>query len=582
MANRPHEIFQAGKSLAGGIDRRELMKRAAAVGVSAPAMAAILGGGGRLVSATATQDQTGLVTVSPEGTSTFIRSFNPLIPGQRWPTAAGIHEPLAFRNQVTNELTPWLAESWEFGADNLTLTFALRDGVLWSDGRPFTARDVEFTFGLLAANEGLAGSGAIRAVLPFVESVSADGDASVVVTFKEVFTPGLYDIAGQAIVPMHIWQDIADPVTYTNETPVGTGPFTEVTTFQAQYYEVRKNPNYWQEGKPYVEGFRVPAHTGNDSLTLAAANGEIDWAGSFIPNIEQTFVARDPEHHKYWYPGVGSAVCLHMNHAVKPFDDANVRKAISMALNREQICELAMYGYANPADATGLSDGYADWKSAEAVQAGQEFVTYSVDAANALLDKAGYARSGDTRTAPDGTPLQFELIVAAGFTDYVQATQIIVQNLKEIGIAATMASFDAAVWETMILEGDYQASIRWTSSGATPFNFYRAAMSSATFVPVGQRAVENFHRYQNEEADALLAEFAATSDQAEQLLLTGELQMLFVTEFPMAPLFPGPAWGWCNTARFEGFPTEDDPYALLQIGATESLLVMTTITPVQG
>lgn len=445
-----------------------------------------------------------------------------------------------------------------------------------------TANDVQFTFDLLAKHEGLAGSGAIRSVLRYIASVKADGDASIIVTFSEVFTPALYDIAGQVIVPMHTWKDVPDPVTFTNESPVGTGPFTEIAVFEAQYYEVHKNPNYWQEGKPFVQGLRFPAFTGNDSFSLANSNGEVDWSGHFVPDIEKTYVSRDPEHHKYWYPTVGSVVCLHMNHAVKPFDDIAVRKAISMAMDREQIVAIAMYDYTDPADATGLSDGFTDWKSAEAIEAGKELVTLDVDKANAMLDEAGYASDGDFRTTPDGAALEIELIVAASFTDYVQATQIIVQNLEEIGVRAKVASFDAAVWDAKVLEGDFQAAMRWTSSGATPLNFYRGTMSSSTFVPVGETAVENQSRFQSAEADTLLKQFAVTADEAEQKEIAGQLQMLFVTEFPLAPMFAGPSWGTCNTSRFEGFPSEENPYAILQPGSTEALIVMTTIKPVQA
>lgn len=97
----------------GRIDRRELVRRAALLGVSAPAIGAILAGAGSPATAAAAQGEASaqLVTVSNESTGTWTRAFNPLIPGQRWPTGAGIYEPLAIRNQVSGELVPWLAES---------------------------------------------------------------------------------------------------------------------------------------------------------------------------------------------------------------------------------------------------------------------------------------------------------------------------------------------------------------------------------------------------------------------------------------------------------------------------------------
>jgi peptide/nickel transport system substrate-binding protein len=130
----------------------------------------------------------------------------------------------------------------------------------------------------------------------------------VVFTFGEPFTPGLWDIGEQMIAPEHIFKDVADPVTFTNETPVGTGPFTEIPEFGAQYWELHRNPNYWQEGKPFVQGFRFPSYPSNDAANLATLNGENDWAANFIPDVEATYVAKDPEHFHYWFPSTGDEV----------------------------------------------------------------------------------------------------------------------------------------------------------------------------------------------------------------------------------------------------------------------------------
>ena len=138
---------------------------------------------------------------------------------------------------------------------------------------------------------------------------------TIVITFKQVFTPALYDVGEQMIVPEHIWKDVEDPITFLNENPVGTGPFTGVGAFQPQYYEVLKNPNYWQEGKPYIDGFRAPLYPNNDSANLALVGGEIDQASNFVPDIENTYVAKDPEHFHYWFPAVGSDRSpLHQHH----------------------------------------------------------------------------------------------------------------------------------------------------------------------------------------------------------------------------------------------------------------------------
>jgi peptide/nickel transport system substrate-binding protein len=561
------------------LDRRRLMQTAAALGLSTGAVGGTLS---RIEPVAAQESDLKLVTVSHQQWPSWLRTFNPLLDQDSsiWPTQGGIYEPMLIYNTMTSEIVPWLATAWEFSDDNSTITFTLRDGVNWSDGEPFTSKDVKFTFDLLMEHEGLSGTESVRGVLPYVESVEAPDEKTVAVTFNQVYTPGLYDIGEQMIVPEHIWKDVDDPVTFTNETPVGTGPFTEIGAFQPQYYEILKNPNYWQEGKPYIDGFRAPLYPNNDSANLALVSGELDMASNFVPDIENTYLAKDPEHFNYWFPAVGSTVHLYTNTTKAPWDDPNVRKALSMAIDRDQIVAVAMYDYTHPADGTGLNDAYDTWRSEEAVAAGAEWVTMDVAKANELLDAAGLTRQGDSRVLPDGTPMSYDINVVSGWSDWVSTVQIIAQNLEEIGITAQVQTYDFAAWFDRLQKGEFDLSISWSSGGPTPFGFYRGIMSNVTVVPVGEVTAENWNRYGNEEADALLEQFAATSDQAEQQEIVNQLQMLYAENAPAIPLFPGPDWGEFNTMRFIDFPSEENPYALLAgYENPERLIQLTTIKP---
>jgi peptide/nickel transport system substrate-binding protein len=562
------------------LDRRRLLQTASALGLSATAASGTLS---RIEGVGAQESDLKLVTVSHRQLPSWIRNFNPLLSDDSsvWPTQAGIYEPMLIYNTMTGETVPWLATAWEFSDDNTSINFTLRDGVMWSDGEPFTSKDVKFTFDLLMANEGLPGTQGIRGVLPFVESVEAPDEKTVAVTFKQVYTPGLYDIGEQMIVPEHIWKDVDDPVTFTNEEkPVGTGPFTEIGAFQPQYYEILKNPNYWQEDKPYIDGFRAPLYPNNDSGNLALVSGEIDMASNFVPDIENTYVAKDPEHFHYWFPAVGDTIHIYTNTTKAPWDDPNVRKALSMAIDRDQIVTVAMYDYTHPSDGTGLSDAYDTWRSEEAVAAGAEWVTRDVAKANELLDAAGLTRQGDTRVLPDGTPMTYDINVVSGWSDWVSTVQIISQNLEELGITAQVQTYDFAAFYDRLQKGDFDLSIYGSTGGPTPFNFFRSMMSTATVTPIGEVAAENFGRYGNEEADALLEQFAGTSDEAEQQEIANQLQMLYAESAPAIPLFPGPNWGEFNTMRFIDFPSEENPYALLAgYENPERLIQFVTIKP---
>ena len=566
-------------------DRRRLVQGAAAAGFSASGLGVALTRMG--ATDVAAQDaEAGLVTVSQEQQQTWIRNFNPLLSGDviRWPTQAGIYEPMIIYNTAKGEIVPWLATEYAFSEDNLSLTFTTREGVTWSDGTPFTAADVAFTFNLLVENTGLVGSGAVRAALQYVTAIEAPDPSTVVFTFDQVYTPGLYDLGEQVIVPEHLWKDIADPVTFTNENPVATGPFTEIARFESQYWELRKNPNYWQEGKPYIEGFRFPAYVSNDAANLATLNGENDWTANFIPDVEKTYVEKDPDNFHYWFPPFGDTVQLYVNTTKAPFDNVDVRKAISMAINRDQIVAIAMYDYTHPADATGLSDAYERWKNPAAIEAGQSWVTLDVDAANEMLDAAGLVRQdGGTRILPDETPLRYDLNVVSGWSDWVSACQIMAENLKQVGIEVSVKTYDFAAWIDIVQKGEFDLSIGWSAGGPTPFNYYRGQMSSTTFNEIGTISPENWHRFVSEEADTLLEQLASTSVFEEQKAAADELQLLYAENAPSIPLFPGPQWGEFNTQRFEGFPSEEDPYAILStFTAPDRLIVMTTIKPKAG
>jgi peptide/nickel transport system substrate-binding protein len=500
------------------------------------------------------------LTINVEQQSTWVRNFNPFSPDARLQASQGtIYEPLMIFNKSTGKLVPWLASSYSWNSDNTELTFKIQPNVLWSDGQPFSTRDILFTFDLLKNNPALLNN--IGSILTDnIESWTAPDDSTVVFKFKVVHTPALYLLANQLIVPEHIWKDVKDPVTFTNENPVGTGPFTEVTKFEDQIYVIEKNPHYWQAGKPYFQGLRFPAYPGNDQANLALANGELDWAGNFVPDIEKTFVAKNSQDFHYYFIG-GDGVLLYVNPNLKPFDNADVRKAISMGIDRKKVVDVAEFNYIPPLDATGLSEEFKDWKNPDAVAAGT-WTNYDVKTANDMLDKAGLKKGADgIRLDQDGKPMKYSLLSPNGWTDWNSACQIISQNMKDLGIDITLDTPEQNTWQEEVFQGKFQWSLGWSSGGATPYEFYRGQMSNLTVLPIGTDANENWNRFVDPQADKLIEQFGQTSDPAVQKDLMNQLQMLFVNDAPALPLFPGPDWYEYVTTRFTGFPTKEDPYA---------------------
>jgi peptide/nickel transport system substrate-binding protein len=400
--------------------------------------------------------------------------------------------------------------------------------------------------------------------------------------FQRVFIPGFDEVAAQQIVPEHVWSAVPDPVAFPNEQPVATGPFTEVRVFRNQVYELGRNPHYWQPGKPHLDALRFPAYPSNDRANLALVFDEVDWAGNFIPAIDRVFVGRNPRDHHYWFPLTGSTIFLYANTTRAPWNDVRVRKALSMAIDRGLLVDVALHRYSRPADATGLSDAYVAWRDSAAIAAGT-WVRHDVAAANALLDEAGFRRGADgIRRLPDGRPWQYEILTVAGWSDWVRATQVISRGLAGVGVRAAVRTYDFSAWFQRVQEGNFDLSLGWSFEGPTPYPFYRWLMSPATVNPVGTAAMGNWHRYGSPAAARALEAFEREADPAAQRRLAGELQRIFVAEAPAIPLYPNPSWAEYNTGRVSGFPSQADPYAdpsPNKFDRGECLLILTTLTP---
>lgn len=513
------------------------------------------------------------VVIAQETQAAWTRNFNPFLPNgaSRWPTRGGIYEPLLVHNRVAGTWVPWLADTWAWEEDGRVLRFHVREGVAWSDGTAFSADDVVFTFALLKAHPALDSLG----VWGWLASVEAEGD-EVVFRLARPFSPGLEDVAEAPIVPRHVWEAVADPFAWDNPAPVGTGPYTEVTTFTSQVWELGRNPRYWQPGKPAVPTLRFPAFAGNDAANLALVNGEVDWAGNFVPAVERTFVDRDRAHHLAWSPAVEATVFLYANTTVAPFDDLRVREALSHAIDRERLVTVAMEGLTRPTDATGLSDALATYRD-PALSA--PWTRYDPQAAARLLDAAGLPLADGVRTGPDG-PLTVDLLVVAGWSDWIRAAQLVARDLGEVGVSVRVRPVDFSGWLDRVQRGDFALTIGWSTQGATPYSGYRDLMGSGSAHPIGEASGGNWHRYTSPTADRLLAEVEATSDPEALAPLFDQLQATFAAELPAIPLFPGPSWGVANTRLFDGFPTPEDPWVTLSPNRPpETLLVLTALEP---
>jgi peptide/nickel transport system substrate-binding protein len=321
------------------------------------------------------------------------------------------------------------------------------------------------------------------------------------------------------------------------------------------------------EGRPYVDCLRYPAINGNDAANLALINGELDWVGNFVPDIETTFVARDPEHNHYYFWGGNGPWGFYLNTEMAPFDDVRVRHALALAIPYELISDTAMNGYTTivAENAAGIYPMWESWIPQSVLDTINEMGlgTYDPDRATQILDDAGYVDAdGDGwRDLPDGSTFEFTIQIVNGWTDVVTATQIISQSFQDLGVNASMITPEFGTWQSNLQQGTFEASLAWSNWGATPYDFFNNIMSSALITADGLRQGQHMPGWTSDEADQLLQAFLQTADLEQQRTIIGQLDQIFVENVLMSPLSPWPSWYEYSTLRFTGWPTEENYYA---------------------
>ncbi len=508
------------------------------------------------------QDASGnVLTLVSEQTTTFVRNFNPF--GQtsaRYTTLDFMYEPLVVFNRLKgNEPNFRLAESYELADDLKSITFVLREGLKWSDGEDLNADDVIFTYDYLTKFPALD----FISVSALLESVEKVDERTVTFHLKEPNSLIANTIVGMPIVPEHVWADVADPVTFANENPVGSGPMTEITRFTPQVYEQCRNPHYWDADNLKVDCLRMPQLADNPQVLSALAEGTLDWATSFIPDIDNTFVAKDPEHHKYWFTP-SSLVSLQVSMTTpdennrKAFNDVNFRRALSMLIDRQTIVDIAGYGYplVND-DPASLGELYASFANPEVEAQFGQYAKFDLEAGIAALDEAGYidADGDGFRDNPDGTPITIDFMVPNGWTDWIDAVQIAMESLTEAGLNVSMSTPEAAVWTSGLIAGEFSMTLNALASAADPYFPYIRSFNPNDF---GKSRFTAPH-WENAELSELLAQYTQTKDPEEAKAIMDQAQMIVAENLPIIPIYNSPSFYQYNTSRFTGWADAENP-----------------------
>lgn len=501
-----------------------------------------------------------VLTMHIEEQTSWVQNFNPFdLGGRRQSTMDFVYEPLVIFNDYDGGKPVFrLATAYKFADDLKSITYTLRDGVKWSDGKPLTSSDMKFTLEMMLKNPAVDTVG----VGETVASVEAPSPTEVKINLKDVDTHFPESLADFPVVPEHIWKDVKDPLAFKNETPVGSGPMTEIRRFTPQVYEQCRNPNYWDAATLKVDCLKLPQISGNDQMLALLPEGAIDWFGSFLPQIDKTYVGLDAEHNGYWQPPA-ETVAFQMNFKssspgnAEAFNDMTFRRAFSLAMDRTAMVDIAGFGYpVVNTHASGLPPRFDSWRNKAAEGAQDEWLAYDIDKANKLLDDAGYKKDGEGfRTTPSGKPIAFPIIVPNGWTDWIDAVQIAAEGLRKIGVNASVATPEYEQWQKQILDGSFEAVMNSRADGPTPFRGYFQSLSTG----FGGRITSAPSRYSNPDLDKVFDDYRRAATDEERKKLFDQVQVIVADNLPVVPVFNGPTWYQFSTKRFTGWVTKDEP-----------------------
>jgi peptide/nickel transport system substrate-binding protein len=493
---------------------------------------------------------------SPETTMT--ENFNPYdltAPIYAMGADGFIYEPLIQFNLAApgpvegKGYYPWLATSYTWGDGGRSITFAIRQGVKWSDGQPFTPADVVYSFNLMKTDtkvniNGLQISGA-----------SASGN-NVTVTFPTPQYANLLNIAGLAIVPQHIWSTVGEASTYTDANPVGTGPYV-LGNYTSQGFTMVPNKYYWQPVP--VKKVYFPALTTNTAATNELFSGTIEWTGNFIQGLKANFVDKNPSQHIGW-ENAGATNVLIPNMTTWPTDNISVRKAISAAIDRTAIGNQGEDGQEYPiSSASGLTTPiYSPWagsgSSATENQTADPTTAASIlSAAHFKLDSAGFY-------ALNGQEVKLKIEDPAAYTDYAQDDQIIASELKAAHINATFyGTSTPAQWNSDLAAGNFQLSMHWGNSGITPYQMYDNWLDDTQIN--GASTTGDYGRFKSTQVQGYLQTIAGDQPGSAQQVTDFQPLLQYIAQnLPVIPTVNSAQWFEASSQYFTGWPSQSNPY----------------------
>jgi peptide/nickel transport system substrate-binding protein len=402
---------------------------------------------------------------------------------------------------------PGLAERWEI-PDPLTYVFHLHSGVKFHDGRPLTSRDVKWTFDSLL--QGKIRSTKAATYRP-VDHIDAPDDFTVVFHLKAPFATLLWNVSDGAIgiVPYGSGDEIS-------RHPIGSGPFRFVSAEPDKEVLIQRNDGYWGE-KAHLRQVRFAVTPDVNTRALELRKGSADVAVTSLTGDMVLTLERESNLEVQHSPGTVVGY-LAFNTRDRILKDVRVRQAVGYAIDRTAIIHYLFRDFARPAYSLLPPESWA-------YNADIPHYDYNPDRARQLLEQAGYPAVNGVRfhlamkTSTDESPR----LVAA----------VLQQQLREVGIALDIRTFEFATFLSDVIRGAYQLhTLRWVGGNEDP-DIFEYVFHSAKFSPNGG----NRTYYTNPRVDALIDQARGELDQNTRKQIYAEIQHILAEDLPYINLW---------------------------------------------
>ena len=415
----------------------------------------------------------------------------------------------AKQQESVDTVIPELAERWSWQDNYRNLVFFLKKNVKWHDGRPFTSRDVKYTFDVVREAPDAPAKLRLSARKDWyanVEGIEAPDPYTVVFKLKRPQPSFLLMLASgySPVYPTHV------PLAELRQHCVGTGPFRMKQYARGQLIELERNPDYFVPGRPYLDGIRYTIISERGTRLAALQTGRVD---AFVP-LEMTKTMADSV--KQAAPslviqevGQNGSDNVVINHKRPPFDNPTMRRAFSLAMDRHAFVQGVRHGGA-VIGASMMPKPFGIWGLPD-----PEFKTLpgyrgsAVDKAEAkrLLAAAGYG---------PGKPLKVELVTRT-ISIYLDVGSFVADQLRQVNVEASLKQMDTAAWFPALARRDYQIGANLTAGGfddpdAYFFENYKCGAS------------RNYPDYCNEETDRLIDQQSQELDRGKRLKIVWEIQ----------------------------------------------------------